>query len=242
MKDSSRFLVTCEYRIRSLLIKGAARRTLNASRNSSLAYAQPSIAALISHLVEIKLNVPPLLVADKPPTKKILLMMFLHARIHEAISEESKLRRISATQLVSDIIIEADLKHLDLNYSNELQNMPMIPNSFNLPSECRLKINREIARRMISQPTALGKGEYENVGKIINEILAAHLKISLPANQPSEIVVDNEQIKFTVFMDKILRKDLQVYCKEMSAINGRFTSANATIIKWIEETAEDEMW
>lgn len=242
MKDSVRFLITCEYRTRAMLIRGVARRILNAGRNSQLAYAQPSLAALVSDIVELKLNMPPKIETSEPITKKNLIMLFLRTRIHETLGKEAKSKGLSATKLVGDIILDADFKQLDLQYADGLENEVMVPNSFNLPSECRLKINKEIAKRMISMPTALGKAEFENVGKIMNEILASHFKIALPTPAPVEAVVDNEQIKFTVFMNSELHKALKEYCERQSDVTGEFISVNATIVKWIEEAAEDELW
>lgn len=242
MKDSVRFIITCEYRVRALLIRGVARRILNAGRNSPLAYSQPSLAVMVSDIVELKLNYPQNTETSPAITKKNLIMLFLHANIHKALAEEAKLQCISATKLVGDIIQNADFKQLNIIYKDTNPSEKMVPSSFNLPIECRYKINREIAKRMISKPTALGKAEFENVGKILNEIIASHFNIALPAPTAMEPVVDYKQIKFTVFMNEALHKSLKSYCEQQSEVEGEFISVNATIVRWIEEAAEDEMW
>lgn len=242
MKDSVRFIITCEYKTRASLIRGVARRILNAGRNSQLAYTQPSLAVMVSDIVEHRLNFPPKIEPSNAVTKKNLIMLFLHANIHKALTEEAKKQGVSATKLVIDIIQIVDFKQLNLQYSDSMQTEQMVPCTYNLLSECRYKINREIAKRMISQPTGLGKSEFENVGKIINEILASHFNIPLPTPAAVEPVIDNEQIKFTVFMNDQLHKSLKEYCEKQSEISGEFVSVNATIVKWIEEAAEDEMW
>jgi len=242
LKDSVRFIITCPYKTRAALIRGVARRILNAGRNSQLAYAQPSLAVMVSDIVELKLNLPPKIEPNTSITKKSLIMLFLHANLHAALTEEAKKQGISSTKLLLDIIQKIDFKQLNVIYSDSLQTEQMVPCSYNLLSECRYKINREIAKRMISQPTGLGKAEFENVGKIINEILSSNFKIPLPKPIAAEQVVDNEQVKFTVFMNEQLHKSLKEHCEKQSDKTGEFISVNATIVRWIEETAEDEMW
>lgn len=242
MKDSVRFIITCTYKTRAALIRGVARRILNAGRNSPIAYAQPSLAMMVSEIVEHRLNFPTKVDENFAVPKKSLIMLFLHKSIHSQLNLEAKNQGISATQLLINIIQSTDFKQVDVKYDESLKVEKMAPSSYNLTSECRYKINREIAKRMISRPTGLGKAEFENVGKIINEILASHFKIPLPQPEPQEPVVDNEQVKFTVFMNKQLHESLKDYCVKKSESTGEFVSVNATIIKWIEEAAEDEMW
>lgn len=242
MKDSVRFIITCDYKTRTKLIRGVARRILNAGRNSQLAYAQPSLAVMISDIVELKLSFPPRIEPNFNVTKKNLIMLFLHENIHAALTEEAKKHGVSATKLLIDIIQATDFKQLNVKYKDNPPPSKMVPCSYNLLSECRYKINREIAKRMISNPTGLGKAEFENVGKIINELLASYFEIQLPKPTPFEAIVDNEQVKFTVFMNNQLHKALKDYCEKQSEVTREFVSINGTIIKWIEETAEDEMW
>lgn len=239
-KDTVRFLVTCDYSTRTKLIRGVARRILNAGRNSALAYSQPSLAALISDLVELKLNFPPKIQQQVDLTKKSMLMLFLHATIHRALNTEAAKQGISATKILINLIQYVDFKRLDVKFRDDIAIEQMIPCSYNLLTECRYKINREIARRMLLQPTGLGKAEFENSGKIINEILSSYFQIPLPAQPIAKKMADSEQVNFTIIMNADLNTALREYCTKQS--EGGFTSVNATIVDLINQTAEEEMW
>lgn len=240
-KETVRFLVTCDYSTRTKLIRGVARRILNAGRNSPLAYSQPSLAALITDLVELKLNFPPKIQQQVDLSKKSMLMLFLHAPLHRALNAEAEKQGISATKVLINLIQNVDFKQVNVAFQDDLAIEQMIPCSYNLLAECRYKINREIARRMISQPTGLGKAEFENSGKVINEILAHHFQIALPAQTTNKTLADSDQVNFTIIMNADLNAALREYCTNQSN-KGGFTSVNATIVNLINQTAEDEMW
>lgn len=241
-KETVRFLVMTDYQTRAKLIRGVARRILNAGRNSPLAYSQPSLAALISDLVELKLNFPPKIQQPIDFNKKSMLMLFLYAPVHRALNTEAAKQNISATKILIKLIQEVDFKLIDIEYRDDLAVEQMIPCSYNLLIESRYKINREIARRMLLLPTALGKAEFENSGKVINEILASKFKIPLPTPTSNNPVADSEDVNFTAIMNADLHAALKDHCLKVSDKTGEFTSVNRTIVDLINETAVEEMW
>lgn len=241
-KETVRFLVMTDYKTRTKLIRGVARRILNAGRNSPLAYSQPSLAALISDLVELKLGIQPKIQQPIDLNKKSMLMLFLHPSVHRALNAEASKLGISATKLLIKLVQEVDFKQLDVQYRDDLVVEQMIPSSYNLLLENRYKINREIARRMLLLPTGLGKAEFENSGKIINEILASRYKIPLPTPSPNNPVDDHEEVNFTVIINADLHAALKNYCSKISEKTGEFTSVNRVVVDLINETAEEEMW
>lgn len=242
MKKDIRYLLTTTYKQRSLLLRGVARRLLNCGRNSSIANDLPSLTTVINEIIQSKLN----LTVDAPDmqlqlTKKSIIMLYVRKRMHTALSDDAKHRGMSATKLAGDLVLSTDLSALNLQYSDEIIDEKMVPTSFNIATECRLKLYKEIARRMLSKPTGIGKAEISNIGEVMNELFAHHYKLPLPTPKAQESIVDHEQIKFTVSLAADTHAALKSYCESQSN-NGNFLSMNATIVKWIEETAANEFW
>lgn len=242
MKKDIRYLLTTTYKQRSLLLRGVARRLLNCGRNSSIANDLPSITTVVNEIIQAKLNLP----VDEPDaqlvlTKKSIIMLYVRKRLHEALAQDAKTRAMSATKLAGELVLSTDLSALNLQYSDEIIDEKMVPTSFNIATECRLKLYKEIARRMLSKPTGIGKAEISNIGEVMNELLAHQYKLPLPTPKAQESIVDHEQIKFTVSLAADTHAVLKSYCESQSN-NGNFLSMNATILKWIEETAANEFW
>lgn len=242
MKKDIRYLLTTTYKQRSLLLRGVARRLLNCGRNSSIANDLPSITTVVNEIIQAKLNLP----VDEPDaqlvlTKKSIIMLYVRKRLHDALAQDAKTRGMSATKLAGELVLSTDLSALNLQHSDEIIDEKMVPTSFNIATECRLKLYKEIARRMLSKPTGIGKAEISNIGEVMNELFAHHYKLALPTPKPLESIVDHEQIKFTVSLAADTHAALKLYCESQSK-NGNFLSMNATIVKWIEETAANEFW
>ncbi len=242
MKNEIRYLLTTTYKQRSLLLRGVARRLLNCGRNSSIANDLPSLTTVVNEIIQAKLNLP---VAEPdtqlPLTKKTVIMLYLRKRLHSALAEDAKAKSISATRLAGELILSTDLSVLNVQYDDDIDEEKMVPNSFNIATECRLKLYKEIARRMLSKPTGIGKAEFSNIGEVMNELFAHHYKLPLPTPKAHENIVDHEQIKFTVTLPTDTHAALKAYCESQSNENN-FLSMNATILKWIEETAANEFW
>lgn len=242
MKKDIRYLLTTTYKQRSLLLRGVARRLLNCGRNSSIANDLPSITTVVNEIIQAKLNLP----VDEPDaqlvlTKKSIIMLYVRKRLHEALAQDAKTRGMSATKLAGELVLSTDLSALNLQHSDEIIDEKMVPTSFNIATECRLKLYKEIARRMLSKPTGIGKAEISNIGEVMNELLAHQYKLPLPTPKAQESIVDHEQIKFTVSLAADTHAALKSYCEAQSN-GGNFLSMNATIVKWIEETAANEFW
>lgn len=240
MKKEIRYLLTTTYKQRSLLLRGVARRLLNCGRNSSIANELPSLTTVINEIIQEKLNLPVETVAQLQPTKKSIIMLYVRKRMHEALTNDAKTKGISATKLAEDLILNTELSALNVQYSEDIEEK-MVPTSYNIATECRLKLYKEIARRMLSKPTGIGKAEISNIGEVMNELFAHHYKLPFPTHKQLEKIVDHEQIKFTVTLATDTHAALKAYCEDQTNRNS-FLSMNSTIVQWIEETATKEFW
>ena len=236
-----RYLLTITYKQRSLLLRGVARRLLNCGRNSSIVNELPSLTTVVNEIIQEKLNIPVETHAHLQITKKSIIMLYVKARLHEALTTDAKAKGISATKLAEELVLNTELSALKAEYSDDIVDEKMVPTSFNIATECRLKLYKEIARRMLSKPTGIGKAEISNIGEVMNELFAHQYKLSLPTPKPQEAIVDHEQIKFTVSLSTDTHAALKAYCEAKSNDNN-FLSMNAIIVQWIEETATNEFW
>jgi hypothetical protein len=241
-QNEIRFLLSTTYKMRSLMLRGVARRLINCGRNSSIANDLPSLTTVVNEVLQSKLNMPVEAKDNQlPMAKKSIIMLYLRKRLHVNLAQDAKSKGCSATKLAGEIVMSTDLSKLNIQYSNAIVDEVMVPSSFNISTECRLKLYKEIARRMLSKPTGIGKSEISNIGEVMNEIFAHHYNLPLPTPKIQEQTVDNEQIKFTITMPTELHTTLKQYCEQQSSSDS-FLSMNATIVKWIEETAENEFW
>ena len=236
-----RYLLTTTYKQRSLLLRGVARRLLNCGRNSSVAYELPSLTTVVNEIIQEKLNIPVSTEPQLQQTKKSIIMLYLRKRMHEALANDAKTKGISATRLAEELILNTELSALNIECSDDIVDEKMVPTSYNIATECRLRLYKEIARRMLSKPTGIGKAEISNIGEVMNELFAHCYKLPLPIPKAQELIVDHEQIKFTVSLSTDTHAALKAYCEAQSNGNN-FLSMNATIVQWIEETAANEFW
>lgn len=236
-KNSKLYSFICPYSTRNLLVKAMARRILSARYVSPSDV--PSFSSLINEIIEEKLN----LRVEREillPTKKTFLMFYMQKSIHIKFTEEVKTSGKSGPVLLAEIIISTDFENIETITLDGLEDEEKVGCSFNVLSECRTKLYKEIARKMLQDPYSIGSGASLNVAKMINEVLAARYNIAIKKIE-HEVFVPNESCKISLLIENNIHAAFKNYCDQLSE-DGNFVSMNATINSWILSNAAREMW
>lgn len=239
-KDTQMCTVITDYATRNLMIRGIARRILSARYVSP--DSVPSFSTIINEVIESKLNITPEQTeVEKGQTKKTMIMLFLTKKLHQAFTADGKYTSKSGPELLTEIINQTDFANLDVPLSDDDMDDEKVGCSFRILSEVRTKLYKEIARTMLMNPHAVGQGQSVNIGRMINEMLAAHYNIAIKRNDV-ERFVDHEQMKMTVLIETKIHDEFKKYCEKLSVETGEYVSMNKKINDWVVELAQREMW
>jgi hypothetical protein len=242
IKDNIRLAVRMPYRLRGLLIRGAARRILNSGPN--IAYTEmPSVNSMIVEVIERRLGEPIQERQTHEKTKKTILMLHLRKRLHAVMKADCEKTGKSQARLVSELIEKTNLHEMKAERSAEVDSDEAKGSvTFQVNFDCRTKLFHEIAIRMLSKKTRVGRSEFNSIGDIVNELIAAHYNLPLPLEKAeSSEYSDDEQFSFLTTLPKSLHVKLAEYCDKETK-SGDYTSANATIVEWCEDAAAKEFW
>ena len=234
-----RFVFKMPYRTRGLLIKGVARRILNAGNNAFREI--PSINSMVNEIVCERLNLP-INLASHPATKKTVLMFHLRQSLQEALRADSIEKDIPQNRILAGIIDSTDLSSVTPRRSEDVQNEAKISCSFSVPTTARIKLLREIAYRMLSKKTRIGKSEFASISDVCADLIAFHYNIPLPLEKEEEDFVDEEQINFIILLPESVHNKLKNFCDQRSQDDKKFISMSGTIIEWCENAAQKGYW
>ena len=232
-----RFVFRMPYKTRGLLIKGVARRILSAGNNAI--YEIPSINLMINEIVAEHLNLP-VSMAAHPATKKTVLMFHLRQSLQEALKADSIKKGVPQNRILAGLIDDTDLSSVSPRRSQDVQEEAKISCSFGVPTSARSKLLREIAYRMLSKKTRIGRSEFASIGDICTDLIAAHYDIPLPLEKEEEDFVDEEKINFIVSLPETVHTKLKTLCEQKSS--EVYTSMSATIINWVDTAAQKGYW